>query len=143
MEYVLPRFEVLLSTPVHHSITSGPMVGTVTAKYTYGMSVKGTLSVTVTANHRRKNSITKLFEINGESKFSFSSLELKELMMNRQRAHDSDSSVTGPLDINVSVKEALTGFEQKHFADGSIESHQLSFFKDISTSMGLFCQMVQ
>ncbi|CAH2248915.1 CD109 antigen [Pelobates cultripes] len=109
MEYVLPRFEVLLSTPVHHSIKSGPMVGTVTAKYTYGMSVKGTLSVTVTANHRRKNSITKLFEINGESKFSFSSLELKELMMNRQRAHDSDSSVTGPLDINVSVKEALTG----------------------------------
>ncbi|KAM8953040.1 CD109 antigen-like [Pelodytes ibericus] len=112
MEYVLPRFEVLLTTPMQHSIKNGPLEGTVTARYTYGMSVKGTLAVTITANYRRKNNITKLFEINGDSNFSFSPLELKELMMNRHALGSETSSVTGPLDIMATVTESLTGITQ-------------------------------
>ncbi|CAI9583594.1 unnamed protein product, partial [Staurois parvus] len=35
-QYVLPKFEVLLSTPSYQSIKTGSLEGTVTAKYTYG-----------------------------------------------------------------------------------------------------------
>ncbi|XP_053314790.1 CD109 antigen isoform X2 [Spea bombifrons] len=111
-EYVLPKFEVLLTTPLHHSVLSGPLEGTVTAKYTYGMPVKGTLSVTVTGNYRRKNNMTKMFEINGNTKFSFSPLELKELMKNRESSFSDSSSITGPVDIEASVTETLTGITQ-------------------------------
>ncbi|KAM4771054.1 CD109 antigen-like [Rhinophrynus dorsalis] len=111
VDYVLPRFEVLLSTPLHHSVKNEIFEGSVTAKYTYGMPVKGILAITLLHRsiYKRKTNITKTFEINGYSKFNFSNLELQELMGNANL--DSDI-FTGPVDIIADVKESLTGISQ-------------------------------
>ncbi|XP_031758448.1 CD109 antigen [Xenopus tropicalis] len=111
MEQVLPRFEVLLNTTLYHSIKNPHLEGTVTAKYTYGMPVKGKLSVMLSHNsiYKKKTNITKDFVINGCARFSFSNVELKELMKN---ADYGSNKVTGPVDIDVNVKESLTGITQ-------------------------------
>ncbi|MEE6476482.1 hypothetical protein FKM82_011089 [Ascaphus truei] len=110
MEYVLPKFEVLLTTPLHHSIKNEQLEGTVSAEYTYGMPVKGKLTVTLrhTAILRGKRNITKIFEINGSVKFGFSNLELKTTYPNV----DKTSIFTGYVDIIVVVTETLTGISQ-------------------------------
>ncbi|XP_075058734.1 CD109 antigen-like [Mixophyes fleayi] len=114
-QYVLPKFEVSLTTPSHHSIKNELLEGTVTAKYTYGMPVKGKLSVTLlnTAIYLRKKNITKHFEINGYSKFSFTNLELKDLLSYEHTPSDSATTTFGgPVDIVVKVIEDLTGISQ-------------------------------
>ncbi|KAM3932085.1 CD109 antigen [Leptodactylus fuscus] len=107
--YVLPKFEVVLSMPTHHSMKSGLLEGTVTARYTYGMPVKGKLTVILHFNafHQKKTNITKHLEINGLSKFSFTNLELKKLM----NYEDNLETLTfgGPVDIVAMVTEDLTG----------------------------------
>ncbi|XP_066460677.1 CD109 antigen-like [Eleutherodactylus coqui] len=102
--YVLPKFEVLLSMPTHHSMKTNLLEGTVTARYTYGMPVKGKLTVTLHYNtfSQKKNNITKHFDINGFSKFSFTDLDLKKLMRH-------EDAPPGPMDVVAMVTEDLTG----------------------------------
>ncbi|XP_040205895.1 CD109 antigen [Rana temporaria] len=113
-QYVLPKFEVLLSTPSYQSIKSGSLEGTVTAKYTYGMSVKGKLNITLsysTISHKRN--VTKTFEINGNSKFSFSNTELRNFLRYGETSSDARTSTfAGPLDVIAKVTEELTGISQ-------------------------------
>ncbi|XP_063772890.1 CD109 antigen [Pseudophryne corroboree] len=114
-QYVLPKFEVVLNTPSHYSIKSALLEGDVTAKYTYGMPVKGKLTVTLlnTAVYQRKNNITKNFEINGYLKFSFTNLEMKKLLSYEHTPSDSVATTfSGPVDVVVMVTEDLTGVTQ-------------------------------
>ncbi|KAM4042806.1 CD109 antigen isoform 2-T2 [Anomaloglossus baeobatrachus] len=108
--YVLPKFEVILSTPAHHSLKTGLLEGSVTARYTYGMPVKGKLTITLHYHSfdRKKNNITKHFEINGFSKFSFSDLDLKKLMRYEDTRSDT-LTFGGPIDVVAVVNEDLTG----------------------------------
>ncbi|KAM4694559.1 CD109 antigen-like [Discoglossus pictus] len=108
MEYVLPRFEVLLTTPIYHSMKNEELEGTVTAKYTYGKPVNGVLTAILlhTATYKRKNNITKTFEIDGYAQIQYIKSELEELM-----ASDT-SSFTGPVDLLVIVTDSLTGLSQ-------------------------------
>ncbi|XP_073425425.1 CD109 antigen [Dendrobates tinctorius] len=109
-DYVLPKFEVILSTPAHHSMKTGLLEGSVTARYTYGMPVKGKLTVTLHYHSfdRKKNNITKHFEINGFSKFSFTDLDLKKLMR-YEDTHSDTLTFGGPVDVVAVVNEDLTG----------------------------------
>ncbi|XP_077343504.1 CD109 antigen-like [Lithobates pipiens] len=113
-QYVLPKFEVLLSIPSYQSIKSGSLEGTVTAKYTYGMSVKGKLNVTLSyATISHKRNVTKTFEINGNSKFSFSNTELRNFLRYEETPSDARTSTfAGPLDVIAKVTEELTGISQ-------------------------------
>ncbi|KAJ7427634.1 CD109 antigen [Willisornis vidua] len=46
MEYVLPKFDVMIATPLYYSLRDEDVTGVVTAKYTYGKPVKGTVTIT-------------------------------------------------------------------------------------------------
>ncbi|KAM9316601.1 CD109 antigen-like [Gastrophryne carolinensis] len=112
-QYVLPKFEVLLFVPLHHSINSGSLDGTITAKYTYDMPVKGTVNVTLLYKtiYKRSNT-TKTFPIDGHLKFSFTNSELRRFLRYEETLSDASSTFAGPLDIIVKVTEELTGFSQ-------------------------------
>lgn len=108
--YVLPKFEVVLSTPKHYSMKMGLLEGTVTARYTYGMPVKGKLTIIlryITFN-QKKNNITRYFEINGFSKFSFTNEDLKKLMR-YEDTHSETLTFSGLVDVVAMVTENLTG----------------------------------
>ncbi|KAK2499260.1 hypothetical protein MC885_014832, partial [Smutsia gigantea] len=81
-EYVLPKFEVALQTPLYCSLNSKSLNGTVTAKYTYGKPVKGDVTLTFLplSFWGIKKNITKIFKINGSANFSFTDEEMKKVM---------------------------------------------------------------
>ncbi|XP_040285975.1 CD109 antigen [Bufo bufo] len=108
--YVLPKFELLLSAPTHHSMKTGLLEGTITARYTYGMPVKGKLAITLHYNtfHQKKNNISKQYEINGFSKFSFTDQDLQKLMK-YENTHSETLPFGGPVDVVAIVTEDLTG----------------------------------
>ncbi|CAJ0960154.1 unnamed protein product [Ranitomeya imitator] len=95
--------------PAHHSMKTGLLEGSVTARYTYGMPVKGKLTVTLHYHSfdRKKNNITKHFEINGFSKFGFTDLDLKKLMR-YEDTHSDTLTFGGPVDVVAVVNEDLT-----------------------------------
>ncbi|MBZ3881998.1 CD109 antigen [Sciurus carolinensis] len=64
-EYVLPKFEVALQTPLYCSLTSKNLSGTITAKYTYGKPVKGDVVLTFLplSFWGEKKNITKKFKV--------------------------------------------------------------------------------
>ncbi|XP_018414407.1 PREDICTED: CD109 antigen [Nanorana parkeri] len=113
-QYVLPKFEVVLSTPSYQSIKSGSLEGTVTAKYNYGMPVKGKLNVTLSyATIFQQNNVTKIFEINGSSKFSLTNSELRTFLRYEEASSDSKPlTFAGPIDVTAKVTEELTGISQ-------------------------------
>uniref|UniRef100_A0A663EB10 CD109 antigen n=1 Tax=Aquila chrysaetos chrysaetos TaxID=223781 RepID=A0A663EB10_AQUCH len=43
---ILPKFDVMITTPLYYSLREEDVTGVVTAKYTYGKPVKGTVTVT-------------------------------------------------------------------------------------------------
>ncbi|KAJ1150857.1 hypothetical protein NDU88_003645 [Pleurodeles waltl] len=113
MEYVLPKFEVLLATPLHHSVNKSELTGTITAKYTYGKPVKGTAVVTLfpESAENTRSPIKKTYEINGSVKFSFGTAELNYLIKFYKEKHGVRYS-TMYLDIVAVVTETLTGISQ-------------------------------
>ncbi|XP_069830742.1 CD109 antigen-like [Dendropsophus ebraccatus] len=108
--YVLPKFEVLLSTPTHYSMKTGLLEGTVTARYTYGKRVKGKMTIILRYNsfHQKKNNITKHLEINGFSKFHLTELELKKLVR-YEETRSENLQFNGLVDVVAIVTEDLTG----------------------------------
>ncbi|XP_069462357.1 CD109 antigen-like [Ambystoma mexicanum] len=110
MEYVLPKFDVLLEIPTHHSMNKNELTGTITAKYTYGKPVKGKAIVTLSpmSSEKMKMQIKKTYTINGSVKFTFDPLQLKELITSyKERFGRNDASLS--LDILAVVTESLTG----------------------------------
>ncbi|XP_066478804.1 CD109 antigen [Tiliqua scincoides] len=107
MEYVLPKFEVFLTTPLHYSSKDEKFSGTVTAKYTYGKPVKGTVTISCysTPFGRNKN-ITKIMEINGTANFTFDSVAMKNVTYTGWDHYQT------PIEITAVVTESLTGNSQ-------------------------------
>ncbi|XP_007484264.1 CD109 antigen [Monodelphis domestica] len=115
LEYVLPKFEVTLQTPLYHSLNYKSLNGTVNAKYTYGKPVKGdvTLIFVPLSIWGIKKTITKHFEINGSANFTFNDLEIKNVMNNADELrYPSDMSSPGPVEITAVVTESLTGISR-------------------------------
>lgn len=132
-EYVLPKFEVALQTPLYCSLNSKSLNGTVTAKYTYGKPVKGDVTLTFSplSFWGMKKNITKKFKINGSANFSFNDEEMKKVMdfSDRLPEHMSLSS-PGPVEISATVTESLTGISRNANSNVFFKQHDyiIDFF---------------
>ncbi|NXW12871.1 CD109 protein, partial [Circaetus pectoralis] len=113
MEYVLPKFDVMITTPLYYSLREEDVTGVVTAKYTYGKPVKGTVMVTClsVSYWTNKRNITTTMEINGSVNVTCNKLMLQNLNAG-QSWHQGDSDYTEPIEIIAVVTESLTGISQ-------------------------------
>ncbi|NXE74624.1 CD109 protein, partial [Cochlearius cochlearius] len=113
MEYVLPKFDVMITTPLYYSLREEDVTGVVTAKYTYGKPVKGTVTVTClsVSYWTNKRNITTTMEINGSVNVTCNKLMLQNLNTD-QLWHQGDSDYTEPIEIVAVVTESLTGISQ-------------------------------
>nr|XP_027784049.1 CD109 antigen isoform X3 [Marmota flaviventris] len=132
-EYVLPKFEVALQTPLYCSLTSKNLNGTITAKYTYGKPVKGDVVLTFLplSFWGEKKNITKKFKINGSANFSFNDEEMKKVMdFSDGHSEHSDLSTPGPIEILATVTESLTGISRNASSNVFFKQHDyiIEFF---------------
>ncbi|NWS55261.1 CD109 protein, partial [Chunga burmeisteri] len=113
MEYVLPKFDVMITTPLYYSLREEDVTGVVTAKYTYGKPVKGTVTVTClsVSYWTNKRNITTTMEINGSVNVTCNKHMLQNLNTD-QSWHQGDSDYTEPIEIIAVVTESLTGISQ-------------------------------
>ncbi|NXS99722.1 CD109 protein, partial [Jacana jacana] len=117
MEYVLPKFDVTITTPLYYSVREDDVSGVVTAKYTYGKPVKGTVTVTClsVSYWTNKRNITMTMEINGSVNVTCNKLMLQNLNTD-QSWHQGDSDYMEPIEILAVVTESLTGISQNSSA---------------------------
>uniref|UniRef100_A0A8C5VFV0 CD109 molecule n=1 Tax=Microcebus murinus TaxID=30608 RepID=A0A8C5VFV0_MICMU len=132
-EYVLPKFEVALQTPLYCSMNSKNLNGTVTAKYTYGKPVKGDVTLTFLplSFWGVKKNITKKFKINGSANFSFNDEEMKNVMdFSNGLSEHMDMSTPGPVEILATVTESLTGISRNASSNVFFKEHDyiIEFF---------------
>ncbi|NXT27832.1 CD109 protein, partial [Syrrhaptes paradoxus] len=113
MEYVLPKFDVMITTPLYYSLREEEVTGVVTAKYMYGKPVKGTVTVTClsVSYWTNKRNISTAMEINGSVNVTCNRLMLQNLNAD-QSWHQGGSDYTEPIEIIVVVTESLTGISQ-------------------------------
>nr|XP_060608900.1 CD109 antigen [Anolis sagrei ordinatus] len=124
MEYVLPKFEVFLTTPLYYSPKAMNFNGTVTAKYTYGKPVKGKLTVTCfSVFYGKKRNITKMLEFSGSVNFTLDSLEMKNITYADWDPHAFHQM---PIEITAVVTETLTGISQNASATAFPKHHDYS-----------------
>ncbi|XP_067388743.1 CD109 antigen isoform X2 [Emydura macquarii macquarii] len=114
MEYVLPKFEVTLTTSLYYSLKDKDFAGTVTAKYTYGKPVRGSVTVICIpmSYWGSKRNVTKTLEINGSVNFTFNYLEFQDLTTASHPRYQRDIVYRGPAEIIAVVTESLTGISQ-------------------------------
>ncbi|XP_012327244.2 CD109 antigen [Aotus nancymaae] len=132
-EYVLPKFDVALQTPLYCSMNSKHLNGTITAKYTYGKPVKGdvTLMFLPLSFWGEKKIITKTFKINGSANFSFNDEEMKNVMdFSNGLSEHIDLSSPGPVEILATVTESLTGISRNASTNVFFKQHDyiIEFF---------------
>ncbi|KAF4025044.1 hypothetical protein G4228_017178 [Cervus hanglu yarkandensis] len=132
-EYVLPKFEVALQTPLYCSLNSKSLNGTVTAKYTYGKPVKGDLTLTFLplSFWGVKKNITKTLKINGSANFSFNDEEMKKVMeFSDGPSEHMYLSSPGPVEILATVTESLTGISRNASSNVFFKQHDyiIEFF---------------
>ncbi|XP_029801089.1 CD109 antigen [Suricata suricatta] len=132
-EYVLPKFEVTLQTPLYCSLNSKRLNGTVTAKYTYGKPVKGDVTLTFLplSFWGRKKNITKNFKINGSANFSFNDEEMNKVMdFSEGHSEYMYLSSPGPVEILATVTESLTGISRNASSNVFFKQHDyiIEFF---------------
>ncbi|XP_012890744.1 PREDICTED: CD109 antigen [Dipodomys ordii] len=132
-EYVLPKFEVTLQTPLYCSLNSKNLSGTVTAKYTYGKPVKGEVLLTFLplSFWGEKKNITKQFKIHGSANFSFNDEEMQKVMdFSNEHLEHVDLPTPGPVEILATVTESLTGISRNASANVFFKQHDyiLEFF---------------
>ncbi|XP_053136283.1 CD109 antigen [Hemicordylus capensis] len=127
MEYVLPKFEVFLTTPQYYSPKDENFSGTVTAKYTYGKPVKGkvTISCFISPVYSRKIDITKTLEINGNVNFTFDHLEMKNITY-----INLYENYLMPIEVIAVVTETLTGISQN--ASATIFTRHVDYILEFS-----------
>ncbi|XP_059324039.1 CD109 antigen isoform X1 [Ammospiza nelsoni] len=113
MEYVLPKFDVLITTPLYYSLRDEDVTGVVSAKYTYGKPVKGTVTITClsVSYWTNKRNITTTMEINGSVNVTCNKLMLQNLNA-EQSWHHGGSDYTEPIEMIAVVTESLTGISQ-------------------------------
>uniref|UniRef100_A0A452U7X1 CD109 antigen n=1 Tax=Ursus maritimus TaxID=29073 RepID=A0A452U7X1_URSMA len=132
-EYVLPKFEVTLQTPLYCSLNSRSLNGTVIAKYTYGKPVKGDVTLTFLplSFWGMKKNITKNFKINGSTNFSFNDEEMKKVMdFSEGLSEHMYLSSPGPVEILATVTESLTGISRNASSNVFFKQHDyiIEFF---------------
>ncbi|XP_058422750.1 CD109 antigen [Diceros bicornis minor] len=132
-EYVLPKFEVALQTPLYCSLNSKSLNGTVTAKYTYGKPVKGDVTLTFLplSFWGMKKNITKKFKINGSANFTFNDEEMKKVMdFSDGLSEHMYLSSPGPVEILATVTESLTGISGNASSNVFFKQHDhiIEFF---------------
>ncbi|XP_006728736.1 CD109 antigen [Leptonychotes weddellii] len=132
-EYVLPKFEVTLQTPLYCSLNSRSLNGTVIAKYTYGKPVKGDVTLTFLplSFWGMKKNITKNFKINGSANFSFNDEEMKKVMdFSEGLSEHMYLSSPGPVEILATVTESLTGISRNASSNVFFKQHDyiIEFF---------------
>ncbi|RMC13369.1 hypothetical protein DUI87_10904 [Hirundo rustica rustica] len=120
MEYVLPKFDVMITTPLYYSLRDEDVTGVVSAKYTYGKPVRGTVTVTClsVSYWTNKRNITTTMEINGSVNVTCSKLMLQNLNA-EQSWHQGDSDYIDyiePIEMIAVVTESLTGISQNSSA---------------------------
>ncbi|NWW49476.1 CD109 protein, partial [Pedionomus torquatus] len=117
MEYVLPKFDVMISTPLYYSLREDEVSGVVTARYMYGKPVKGTVTVTClsVSYWTDKRNITTTMEINGSVNVTCNKLALQNLNA-EQSWHHGDGQYMEPIEIIAVVTESLTGVSQNSSA---------------------------
>ncbi|XP_059473013.1 CD109 antigen-like isoform X2 [Neocloeon triangulifer] len=108
-EYVLPKFEVSISTPSYTTFKDSRISATITAKYTYGTPVKGEATVTMYPTIFSgiiqpifQNPVRKVVAIDGKANVEFDIVKELGLKDDFER----------PVQIEVTVQEALTGRRQ-------------------------------
>ncbi|XP_041901716.1 CD109 antigen-like isoform X2 [Corvus kubaryi] len=113
MEYVLPKFDVMITTPLYYSLRDEDVTGVVSARYTYGKPVKGTVTVTClsVSYWTNKRNITTTMEINGSVNVTCNKLMLQNLNA-EQSWHQGDSDYIEPIEMIAVVTESLTGISQ-------------------------------
>ncbi|XP_023778451.1 CD109 antigen [Cyanistes caeruleus] len=113
MEYVLPKFDVMITTPLYYSLRDEDVTGVVSAKYTYGKPVKGTVTITClsVSYWTNKRNITTTMEINGSVNVTCNKLMLQNLNA-EQSWHHGGSDYTEPIEMIAVVTESLTGVSQ-------------------------------
>uniref|UniRef100_A0A2I2YGV1 CD109 antigen n=1 Tax=Gorilla gorilla gorilla TaxID=9595 RepID=A0A2I2YGV1_GORGO len=132
-EYVLPKFEVTLQTPLYCSMNSKHLNGTIMAKYTYGKPVKGDVTLTFLplSFWGKKKNITKTFKINGSANFSFNDEEMKNVMDSSNGLSEYlDLSSPGPVEILTTVTESVTGISRNASTNVFFKQHDyiIEFF---------------
>ncbi|NXY89727.1 CD109 protein, partial [Alcedo cyanopectus] len=114
---VLPKFDVMITTPLYYSLKEEDVTGVVTAKYMYGKPVKGTVTVTClsVSYWTNKRNITTTMEINGSVNVTCNKLMLQNLNAD-ESWHQGDGDYTEPIEMIAVVTESLTGFSQNSSA---------------------------
>uniref|UniRef100_A0A663NAG6 CD109 antigen n=1 Tax=Athene cunicularia TaxID=194338 RepID=A0A663NAG6_ATHCN len=104
---VLPKFDVTITTPLYYSLREEDVTGVVTAKYTYGKPVKGTVTVTClsVSYWTNKRNITTTMEVS-------LLLAVCSIVDFKPSWHQGDSDYTEPIEIIAVVTELLTGISQ-------------------------------
>ncbi|XP_033873036.3 CD109 antigen-like [Acipenser ruthenus] len=131
-QYVLPKFEVEMRTQsIYYVPDMEDINGTVTAKYTYGKPVNGTLTVTLSLNAYIEGmniNITKTMPIDGSADFSFSYADFD----NYTRYREMEFYYYQPtaLSVTATVTESLTGITRNtSTAIGtSVSKYNLQFY---------------
>uniref|UniRef100_A0A452HFI0 CD109 antigen n=1 Tax=Gopherus agassizii TaxID=38772 RepID=A0A452HFI0_9SAUR len=111
---VLPKFEVTLTASLYYPLKDKDFTGIVTAKYTYGKPVRGSVTVTcipISYWGSRRN-VTKTLEINGSVNFTFNYLEFENVTTVQHAQYQRDIVYRGPTEIIAVVTESLTGITQ-------------------------------
>uniref|UniRef100_A0A2I3G6Q7 CD109 molecule n=1 Tax=Nomascus leucogenys TaxID=61853 RepID=A0A2I3G6Q7_NOMLE len=120
-EYVLPKFEVTLQTPLYCSMNSKHL------------NVKGDVTLTFLplSFWGKKKNITKTFKINGSANFSFNDEEMKNVMDSSNGLSEYlDLSSPGPVEILATVTESVTGISRNASTNVFFKQHDyiIEFF---------------
>ncbi|KAF4518646.1 hypothetical protein B566_EDAN005973 [Ephemera danica] len=120
-EYVLPKFEVIVTAPKYATFKDSRVAVTVHSKYTYGKPVTGEATITAYPTIFSgiiqpifQPPIRKVVPINGKASVEFDIA--KELMLNEDFER--------PIQIDVVVEEALTGRRQNATHSITLHKHQ-------------------
>jgi CD109 antigen len=125
-KYVLPKFSVTVNPPTYVLTSNKQIQGTVSAKYTYGKPVQGSLHLTFSLpNQYRWISksvsdeqvvLTQTYKIDGTAAFSVNSTLIAKLASTQISSDTPSLPSYGSLAINASVTETLTGITLDGYA---------------------------
>ncbi|XP_065223295.1 CD109 antigen-like isoform X2 [Planococcus citri] len=120
-EYVLPKFEVSISTPSHAIFKDNRLVATIHAKYTYGKPVKGEATISVNPNIYSGviqpfllNPIYKVVPINGKAVVEFDLTKDLKLSDDYERI----------IQLDVAVEETPGGRRQNNSIQVVLHRHR-------------------
>jgi hypothetical protein len=106
MKYVLPKVEIIISSPIRNTFQNGKLIFQIEGKYTYGKGMKGFATVNLIynngySNNRPKNFLRKILTIDGKTMVEFD--------INKDLGIPKYNQFTQGISVNVTVQDELTG----------------------------------